>query len=112
MPKLVRFLIAHGLAGIIAGWTALALIFITDVGRLGTLVFQGADWPLPLGMLMVAFGVTFGSLAIGSAVMRLGRDQGPRGDSRRWSGMTWVRGVLPPLSGSQALRPAAVRGRR
>jgi hypothetical protein len=87
---LISFLLKHCLAGILAGWTVVGLLLITDLGRLGTLVL-GAEQPwLPLGMLLAGFAVTFGSVAMGAAIMSLGRpeppargrllgEQGPRG---------------------------------
>jgi hypothetical protein len=69
----VAFLIRHGLAGIIAGWIAVAALLWIDVGGLGQLVMTSDLLPLPLVMLLAFFGISFGSVALGSAIMGLGR---------------------------------------
>ena len=78
--ELVLFLLRHCRAGVAAGWLTLALLLWTDVGRLGTLVGASDLWPLPLLMLLAAFAVTFGSVAMGAGIMGLGKaDESPHG---------------------------------
>jgi tetrahydromethanopterin S-methyltransferase subunit E len=69
----VAFLIRHGVAGVIAGWVAVGALLSLDVGGLGRLVMTSDLFPLPLLMLLAFFGITFGSVALGSAIMGLGR---------------------------------------
>jgi hypothetical protein len=71
----VAFLIRHGVAGVIAGWVAVGALLSLDVGGLGRLVMTSDLFPLPLLMLLAFFGITFGSVALGSAIMGLGRGE-------------------------------------
>lgn len=77
--SLVGFLVYHCLAGIIAGWTVVGGLLWLDVAGLGGLVMTSDLFPVPLLMLLVAFAITFGSVAMGSAIMGLGRSGGPAG---------------------------------
>ena len=43
----------------------------TDTASIGLLVAGSDLWPIPLIMLLWSFGVTFGSVAMGAAVMSL-----------------------------------------
>ena len=70
--ELVRFIVLPGLAGAIAGLVALAGLLALDVGSLRTLVLGPAGGIVPLGMLCAGFVITFGSAAIGAAVMAMG----------------------------------------
>ena len=74
---LVPYLARHCLAGAAAGWLSASLLVWLDVAGLGTLVWQSDLWPVPLLMLLAFFGLTFGNLAMGAAVMSLGRGGGP-----------------------------------
>jgi len=79
----IAFLLKHCLAGVLAGWLVVALLMITDVGRLGTLILAAEQPWLPLGMLLAAFAITFGSVAMGAAIMSLGHpERPPRGRPR------------------------------
>ena len=75
---LVGYLLRHGLAGTLAGWLTAALLLAADVGGIGTLAVASDLFPLPLVMLFFFFGLTFASVAMGAAIMSLGRGQ-PRG---------------------------------
>jgi hypothetical protein len=63
-----------------AGGAAVALlmvgaILLLDIGHLGTLI-AGSDQPvLPVALLTAGFVVTFSSVAMGSAIMRIGRGE-------------------------------------
>ncbi len=76
---LVPYLIRHCLAGTLAGWVAVGLLVTSDVGGVGTLVLASDLFPVPLLMLFGFFGLTFASVAMGAAIMSLGRTepQGP-----------------------------------
>lgn len=82
---LVPYLIRHCLLGILAGWTTLAGLLATDVGGLRTLLLASdVGWMAGL-LLMAGFAITFGSVAMGAAVMSLGKADPPRTQKRfRW----------------------------
>jgi hypothetical protein len=86
--RLVPYLARHCFAGVLAGWTAVAALLLLDVGGLGRLIFGAEAWMLALAMLLVFFGLTFGSVAMGAAIMSLGRAE-PRGPAA-------ARSVAPP----------------
>jgi hypothetical protein len=71
---LIRFMLRACLAGCLAGLVAVAGLLALDVGSLGTLVLGPAGGVVPLVLLSAGFMITFGSAAIGAAVMSLGRD--------------------------------------
>ena len=96
-PSLVRFLVVHCVAGMIAGWTMVGGLLWWDVARLGGLVMTSDLFPVPLLMLLAAFAITFGALATGSAIMGLGRSSGPAGVTGR--------GFLRPAPPGTARRP-------
>ncbi len=78
--RLVPYLARHCLAGMLAGWSAVAALLLLDVGGLGRLIFGAEVWLLALVMLLAFFGLTFGSVAMGAAIMSLGRpDDASRG---------------------------------
>jgi hypothetical protein len=70
---LVSYLTRHGLAGMLAGWLTAALLLGWDLAGIGGLVLSSDLFPLPLIMLLAAFGLTFASVAMGAAIMGLGR---------------------------------------
>jgi hypothetical protein len=74
---LVSFLACNCLAGMIAGWIMLGGLLWLDVAGLGGLVMASDLFPLPLLMLLAAFALTFGAVAMGSAIMGLGRPGAP-----------------------------------
>jgi hypothetical protein len=71
MPEMFRFLLKNGIVGILAGWASLVLFLIFDVGGIGGVVFSSANPFLPLALLAAGFAITFGSLAMGAAVMAM-----------------------------------------
>lgn len=67
----LRTMLLPGLAGALAGQVAVAGLLWRDPTGLRALVFNSdAPW-LPLTILSVSFAVTFGSAAIGAAIMAL-----------------------------------------
>jgi hypothetical protein len=78
---LIRFLIAHCLIGIAAGWLMLAGLLALDVGGLGTLIMRSAAPWLAIAVLAFGIAVTFGSASMGAAIMSLHRGNGG-GDER------------------------------
>ncbi|MEM9010410.1 MAG: hypothetical protein AAGE18_04235 [Pseudomonadota bacterium] len=74
---LVLFVLRNALGGIIAGWAfAIALIW-GDVAGVGSLLAQMDSAGMSIAAIFAIFGVTFGSAALGIALMTLGR---PRED--------------------------------
>lgn len=76
LVEIVRYIIVPGLAGSLAGLAAVAGLLLLDVGSLGTLVFTSDQGAVAAGLLSLGFMTTFGSAAIGAAVMAIG-DQPP-----------------------------------
>lgn len=74
MPALIRFLAGHCALGVAAGVATAALLLWLDVGGIGRLVAGdgGQRW-VAIGLLGFGFAVTFGSLAMGSALFLLSR---------------------------------------
>jgi hypothetical protein len=73
-PRLIRFLFGHMLVGIAVGWIILGAIFWLDVASLRTLIGQtGAGW-IAVPVMAILFAITFGSLAMGTGVMLLPKD--------------------------------------
>lgn len=103
---MIRFLLRHCAAGVLIGWGILAAILVTDTANMATLLTgagpSGADiaW-VPAALLAFGFAITFGSLAMGTAVFMLpsGRDR-PRPPRKGIAGF-----FAPPL------RPVAIRNR-
>ena len=91
---LVAYLIRHGLAGAVAGWLTAAALLASDVGGIRTLVLASDLFPVPLIMLLASFGLTFASVAMGAAIMSLGR-VAPRGSAADRSGGSQGRQSAP-----------------
>ena len=86
--SLARYLFRNALAGAAIGVLVVAAILALDIGRVGTLLFGGADTVVGLILLVWFFGLTFASVAMGSAIMALGRDRsGPDRGGRAPAGI-------------------------
>ena len=70
-----RYILLPALAGSLAGLIAVAGLLALDVGSLGTLMLGPSGGILPVAMLCAGFIITFGSAAIGAAIMGMG-DEG------------------------------------
>ncbi len=81
MPKMVKFLLENAVVGIVAGWVLLAFLLGSDSYGIGTVVFASANPVLPVFLLMFGFAVTFGSAAMGIAMMTLPYLQGGAGNA-------------------------------
>ncbi|WP_374310523.1 hypothetical protein [Methylocella sp.] len=75
MPEPVKFLLRHALIGIAIGLFVVLIIVVEDVAHLYTLIASSADRWLWLFLLAASFGLTFGSLQMGMAVMLMPRDE-------------------------------------
>lgn len=78
--SLIPFLARNCLIGILTGWIVLAGLLLADVARLRMLLFSSEQWALTLAMAAVSFAVTFGSLAMGTAIFMLPRERLGRED--------------------------------
>jgi hypothetical protein len=75
LPALIRFLAGHCALGVTAGLATAGLLLWLDIGGIGGLVAgDGADRWIAVGLLGFGFAITFGSLAMGSALFLLPRD--------------------------------------
>lgn len=78
MPSLVRFLLQHLVLGVATGWVVLAAFLALDVANLRTLIKGSNDGGLALVLLGVFFALTFGSAAMGLAVISDRKNGAPR----------------------------------
>ena len=70
-PRLIRFLLVNCAIGIVGGWTLLAALLATDTGGIRTMIWNEASPGVPIILLAAGFAVTFGSAAMGAAVMAM-----------------------------------------
>lgn len=81
---ILLFLAGHMLVGIAVGWAILGALLWFDIGGLWRLIGGSTQIGLVMTMLLIAFAVTFGSVAMGSAIMALEEDRkGPGGKGFR-----------------------------
>jgi hypothetical protein len=71
LPRLIRFLGVNCLIGIAGGWSLLLALLATNTAGLRTLILNEANPFVPLLLLAAGFAITFGSAAMGAAVMTL-----------------------------------------
>lgn len=74
---LLRLLAVNLAIGICAASVMLAGLLVLNPGGLRTLILADRDTGAAFGLLMFGFLITFGSAAMGSAVMALGRKPPP-----------------------------------
>ena len=72
VPPQIRFLAGHAAIGVCVGWLFVAAILALDIAGLRGLMLRGADGAVALALLTLGVSVTFGSAAMGAAVMGLG----------------------------------------
>lgn len=74
-PKVLeirRYILLPGLAGVLAGQVAVAALLWLDVGALRTMILASPQGWVAVLLLCAGFAITFGSAAIGGAVMAIG----------------------------------------
>lgn len=71
----VRFLFHHLVVGVLAAVAFFALIVGFDVANLRTLLAESGHGWVAGALLLFGLVITFGSVAMGMAVMSLGRDR-------------------------------------
>jgi hypothetical protein len=84
-------MLGHAAIGITVGAVFVGAILALDVAGLRGLMLRGADGAIALILLLLGTCITFGSAAMGAAIMGLGRQE-------------------PPAGGPPQLRPALVTG--
>ncbi|HET9018492.1 MAG TPA: hypothetical protein VFN46_02840 [Acetobacteraceae bacterium] len=67
-----RYILVPGLAGVLAGQVGVAALLALDVGALRTMILASAQGWVAIVLLCAGFAITFGSAAIGAAVMAIG----------------------------------------
>ena len=72
--RLLTYLGKNCLLGVAAGWVLLAVLISSNVAQLGDLLFANGVEITALILLGAGFAVTFGSLAMGTAIFLLPRD--------------------------------------
>ena len=73
--RLIRFLLNHAVTGVMAALVVVYLIVKMALFGLGTLVDSNRHGPLALGLLFVGLAATFASLAMGTAIFLLPKDE-------------------------------------
>jgi hypothetical protein len=74
MPKLFKLLLINLAIGIFIAISFLTILIVTDTAGIGTLIWQSSNPILAIILLGVGLCVTFGSAAMGSAVMMMPYD--------------------------------------
>ncbi len=70
------YALRHTLGGVLGGLVGAGGVLAFDIGGLGTLI-RGAESPgLALFLLFFGFSITFGSAALGAALIQIGNDDG------------------------------------
>ncbi len=72
--RLLVFLGKNCAGGILAGWLLLAALIRSNVANLGDLLFGNGLELTALVLMAAGFAVTFGSLAMGTAIFLLPRE--------------------------------------
>ena len=67
-----RYILVPGLAGVLAGQVGVAALLALDVGALRTMIMASGQGWVAIVLLCAGFAITFGSAAIGAAVMAIG----------------------------------------
>lgn len=62
-------LLPHLAVGVAVGWSVLGALVWLDIGGLGTLVATSRSRGVVIFMLMAVFAITWGSAAMGAAIM-------------------------------------------
>ena len=100
MPEFFRLLARNLVIGTLAGWVTLAVLIVSNVAGLGDIISASNHPLLPVVLLAFGFFITFGSLAMGAAIMMLPRDY----DRGKGGGLR----VHTLLAGLQKLWPCRV----
>jgi len=77
--RLLRFLVRNALIGVAVGWNVLGLLVVTDAFGLGTLLSSSEHRLVALALLLAGFAITFGGVAMASAVFLMPMEPPPPG---------------------------------
>ena len=77
-----RFILGHLSVGVVSGWLVLGGVLWFDIGGVGVLLLASPSRGLLVAMLLAVFAITWGSAAMGAAIMSLDRDDAPSGGLR------------------------------
>lgn len=72
LPPLLRLLAVNGAFGFVLGAGLAVLLIVLNVARIGDLL-SASEGVAGHVLLIAGFGLTFASLAMGSAIMMIGR---------------------------------------
>lgn len=111
MPDLFKLLARNLIMGTIAGWITLAGLIATNVAGLYDVVFASSNPVLPIILLAFGFFITFGSLAMGAAVMMLptSNDTGKGGGLKVHTLLASLQKMLPRFHSQHELAPVRVK---
>lgn len=84
-PTLLRFLALHLAIGVSVAVMVVAGLILTDAHSLGRLIWQDRDPVVAVVVLLFGFVITFGSVAMGAAIMGLPYGEGGGAKGRRVS---------------------------
>lgn len=73
--RLVRYLLPNLALGAICGWIFVGALVYFDFGGLGGLVATSSSGPLALIMLLAVMTITWGSLAMGTAIFLMPKEE-------------------------------------
>jgi hypothetical protein len=71
--EVVRYVLPHFISGCVGGVIVAIGMVVTNIGSLGDLVLHVDGGWLGFALLTLGCALTFGSIAIGSAIMSIGR---------------------------------------
>lgn len=103
VPHLVTFLFRHAAIGTLAAVGFVALLYLTDTGKIATLVNASSVGWLALAVMTVFFAITFGSVQMGIALM-LESNRPSDGGARRGRPVSLYPLHLPALAPVRARR--------
>ncbi|MEM8877575.1 MAG: hypothetical protein AAGD23_06850 [Pseudomonadota bacterium] len=105
---LFRLLLINGLIGTAVAILLVAGLMITDAHRIGTLIINSENPALPIIVLTLGLVITFGSVAMGMAIMSLPLETDDEGTSNSGG----HRDRVNALPSHPALRPITVPATR
>lgn len=78
MPPLFKLLRNGLIEGVLVGWLLLALLLLTNVGGFSDKILGTQSSVLAIVLMGLLFAITFGSAAMGIAIMTMPREDGPK----------------------------------
>ena len=111
MPTLLKLLARNLVMGVAAGWLTLGGMLFINIGGLRDVLVTSSDPLLALILLAFGFTITFGSLAMGAAIMTLpyGDDRGKGGGLKIASLLARFKNRLTRLNGDRVLVPVPAK---